>query len=137
MEGTLDCFFGRLVHARRQKGDLGGSRNDVSVRTITASRERRQGCQRLGTHRSRWEENAQRDEASPSKEAMCDPLKRIALTCIRQSPRAASCESGSTTARTDGARVRVRRSEMAEVGPTHRAFESRASRKASSRKGAG
>jgi len=59
----------------------------------------------------------------PLRGPMCDPLKRIALTWIRQSPRAASRESGSTIARTDEARVRVRRSEMAEVGPTHRASD--------------
>jgi hypothetical protein len=62
MEGTPDRFRGQLVHARRQRGDLGGSRDVfVNVRTVTASRERRQGCQRLGTHASRREDNAHRD----------------------------------------------------------------------------
>jgi hypothetical protein len=44
-------------------GGLGGSRGvSVNVRTVTASRERRQGCQRLGTHASRREDNAHRDD---------------------------------------------------------------------------
>lgn len=85
MEGTPDRFWGRLVHARRQRGDLGGSRDvSVNVRTITAPRERRQGCQRLGTHASRREDNAHRDERALPRKGTCDPPKRIALTCIRQ-----------------------------------------------------
>jgi len=37
MEVTPDRFQGRLVHARRQRGDLGGSRDvPVNVRTVTA-----------------------------------------------------------------------------------------------------
>jgi len=44
-------------------GGLGDSRGvSVNVRTVTALRERRQGCQRLGTHASRREDNAHRDD---------------------------------------------------------------------------
>jgi hypothetical protein len=61
------------------------------VRTSTARRERRQERQRLGTHASRREDNAHRDDL-PSG-TTCDPPKRIALTCISQysSKRRRSC----------------------------------------------
>jgi len=84
MEGAPDRFRGLLVHARRQRGDLGCSRDvSVNVRTIAAPRERRQGCQRLGMHASRREDNAHRDEEPLPGRARATRQSEIALTCIR------------------------------------------------------
>jgi len=68
MEGTPDRFSGFLVHARRPGAISAALELTVNVRTITAWRERRQGCQRLGTHASRREDNAHRDDHSSPEE---------------------------------------------------------------------
>ena len=65
MEGTPDRFFGGLVHASSLEAVLAALAGIVNVRTVTAQRERRQGCQRLGTHASRREDNAHRDDPPP------------------------------------------------------------------------
>jgi len=62
MEDTPDRFSGGLVHASRLEAVSATLEVFVNVRTVTASRERRQGCQRLGTHASRREDNAHRDD---------------------------------------------------------------------------
>jgi len=62
MEGTPGRNLGWLVHASQRGAASAALETIVNVRTVTAWRERRQGCQRLGTHASRREDNAHRDE---------------------------------------------------------------------------
>jgi hypothetical protein len=60
---ALPIAFGACSFTREGKGAISAALDvSVNVRTITAPRERRQGCQRLGTYASRWEDNARRDE---------------------------------------------------------------------------
>jgi hypothetical protein len=120
--GRLDC-------------GLGGSHESRTRASVTGSWERRQECQRLGKRASRREDNARRDD-QPCKTGACRPPKRTALSWNRRLLDGTSAQALDAE-RTNDARVLIRRSEMAEVGPTHRALRRPVSRKASRRRDAG
>jgi hypothetical protein len=91
MEGTPGCSLGSLVHARKLRAALAALEGFVNVRTITASRGRRQGCQRLGTH------------------TCATRRSEFALTWIRQSPRVSGRASGRPTENQRGAGTGTKR----------------------------
>jgi hypothetical protein len=71
-------FIGSFVHANGSRAVSAASAELVNARASRGTRGRRQGCQRLGPHASRREENARHDDSS--RGTSCDPPKRIALS---------------------------------------------------------
>jgi hypothetical protein len=97
------------------------SRGSVHARASRGTRGRRQGCQRFGSHAPRREDNAHRGETRGDR-----ATHRSELLC-RAADNLSSCAGAkaSDAAETNEARVPIRRREMAEVGPTHRASQRR------------
>jgi len=78
-DGRHSQVVHRLVRSRgRVEGGLGGPCGAHDARASRETRGRRQGCQRLGRHASRREDNARHDDSFERNP--CDPLKRIALS---------------------------------------------------------
>jgi hypothetical protein len=71
-------FIGSFVHANGSRAVSAASAELVNARASRGTRGRRQGCQRLGRHAARREDNARHDDSS--KTNSCDPPKRIALS---------------------------------------------------------
>jgi len=71
-------FIGSFVHANGSRAVSAALTELLNARASGETRGRRQGCQRLGRHASRREENARHDDRS--KTNSCDPPKRIALS---------------------------------------------------------
>jgi hypothetical protein len=133
-------FFGSFVHAGGLKAALAALTSHVHARASRGEWERRQGCQRQGMHAWRREDNARRGEMSRSRTGggASVAARRSESHCrttvdVLHFAGAQAFDAG----RTNDARVLVRRSEMAEVGPTHRALRRPVSRKASRRRDAG
>jgi len=123
MEGALDRLYGRLFHERRPGAISAALDMPVNVRTITASRGRRQERQRLGTHASRWKDNVPRDDR-PFDGAHVRPAEASGPDVNQAIPSTCATARADDASRIDEARVRIRGREMAEVGPTHRASAS-------------
>jgi hypothetical protein len=122
----------RHVRSRgRVEGGLGGPHETRNARASREARGRRQGCQRLGPHASRREDNARRDDSSREQRA----TRRSELHCRRNRQSISSATRDAQASRRSREPTRRGYSyvdvRMAEVGPTHRASRCLASRKAS------
>jgi len=71
-------FIGSFVHADGSRAVSAALAELMNARASRETRGRRQGCQRLGPHASRREDNARHDDSFEGN--TCDPLKRIALS---------------------------------------------------------
>jgi len=112
---SMAVSFTRAVGGRPRRPPGGF----VHARASRTTRGRRQGCQRFGSHASRREDNAHHgdtrgDRATHRSELLCRAADNL-------SGRAGA--KASDAAEADEARVPIRSSEMAEVGPTHRASQ--------------
>jgi hypothetical protein len=105
--GAVLAALTSLVHAR---ASWGSGRGDRSVRGRQA---------RITTGRKR--PSRRTNLMDPSKRS-CSPPKRIALSWNRRLLDRTGAKAHDAK-RTNDARVLIRRDEMAEVGPTHRALQ--------------
>jgi len=135
MEDTSDHCGSALRSRGHEAGDLGGLRDGA------CSRERHdhleggdRGVRGSVRTRPRREDNARHDG---SKRRTCDPPKRIALNVKQAISSIVQAPKAHDASRAHEARVLVRKREMAEVGPTHRASPFPRSRKASRESDAG
>lgn len=94
----------------REEGGLGGSGMLPSARARRDMKEARQGCQRL------WSAHAATGRQRPGQHVQPAEVNRPRVNGRSPARRA---RKRATDRETDEARVLVRRSEMAEVGPTH------------------
>jgi hypothetical protein len=106
-------------HRSRGRGtdDLGGSHGCVVARAPSHTRERRQGCQRLGPHAPPREDNA-RSGGQVENVRPAEANRAVVKQAI--SP-VTPARKRRTAPGTDEVRVLVRRRETADIGPTHRA----------------